>query len=162
MAVAATSYIFLDVDGVLLPFGEGVGDSHQFPRRCLDALAHIITACAPEVVLSSTWRCDPHAMAMMREQFRAYGEPLASLTLDVCTDLAMHSERQWEIAAWLQAASARGLDVRRFVVLDDMECVDGKANRRFRDMFWGRCILVPSALGLRPMDAEKAIAILRH
>lgn len=160
---SARTLLFLDIDGVLLPFGEHVveSESHEFPRRCLDALAQVCAACAPRVVLSSTWRCDPVALQILLEQFRAYGEPLASISLDLCTDPLVHSERQWEIAAWLQAASKSGRDVRRFCVLDDMDCVSGKANQRHRAMFEGHCVLVDSAAGLGPSHAEMAVAILR-
>lgn len=155
-------WLFLDIDGVLLPFGHGVEDSstHTFPARCLDALARIMSASAPRVVLSSTWRCDPHAMALIRQQFDAYGDPLRSIALDTFTDLSYHAERQWEIAAWLRDAAARGDDVGSFCVLDDMDCVDGKPNRKHRAMFESRCVLVESATGLSAQDAELAIRIL--
>lgn len=158
----AAPFLFLDIDGVLLPFGDGVTDvgTHEFPRRCLDALAQIVAACAPQVVLSSTWRCDRHAVEIIRQQFVTYGEPLSLVPLDVCTDPTIHSERQWEIAAWLQAESKRGVDVSRWCVLDDMDCVLGKANQRYRAMFEGRCVLVESSVGLAPSDVESAIAIL--
>ncbi|KAJ1628326.1 hypothetical protein T492DRAFT_1018749 [Pavlovales sp. CCMP2436] len=153
-------YLFLDIDGVLLPFGGEAVGGFEFPRRCLDALASIMTAAGPQVVLSSTWRCDPHAVRAIREQLYAYGEPLASISLVACTDPSLHSERQWEIAAWLKAHAASGVDVTRFVVLDDLDCVDGKANQRHRPMFEHRCVLVESSEGLNDRDAEAAIAIL--
>jgi hypothetical protein len=153
-------FLFLDIDGVLLPFGDGAAGGFEFPRRCLDALARVVSAASPQVVLSSTWRCDPHAMQAIREQFDAYGPPLSSISLDVCTDPSMHSERQWEIAAWLKARAASGVDVTRFAVLDDMDCVDGKANQRHRPMFEHHCVLVESSVGLSDRDAETALAIL--
>lgn len=162
MAAQRPKWLFLDVDGVLLPFGQGVEDSpaHTFPARCLDALARIMRASAPRVVLSSTWRCDPYAIELLRQQFDAYGDPLRSIALDTFTDLSYHAERQWEIAAWLRDATARGVDVRSFCVLDDMDCVAGKANVKYRAMFASHCVLVESATGLSAQDAELAIRIL--
>ena len=47
-----------------------------------------------------------------------------------------------------------------FCVLDDMDCVDGKPNMKYRAMFESRCVLVESATGLSAQDAELAIRIL--
>jgi hypothetical protein len=99
-------------------------------------------------------------MKLIREQFDAYGSPLRSIILDTFTDLSYHAERQWEIAAWLRDATARGIDVRRFCVLDDMECVDGRANHKYRAILETHCVLVDSATGLSAQDAELAIHIL--
>jgi hypothetical protein len=99
-------------------------------------------------------------LAIIREQFKAYGEPLSLIPLDIWTDLSVHSERQWEIAAWLHEAYARGVDTSTFVVLDDMDCVDGNANSKRRAQFEHRCVLVESSRGLTSADADLAIDIL--
>ena len=51
---ARSAVVFLDIDGVLLPFGEGVpacaadGDpARSFPRQCLAALARLLEARSP-------------------------------------------------------------------------------------------------------------------
>ena len=53
-APAPARYVFLDIDGVLLPFGEGApacaadGDpARSFPRHCLAALARLLEARSP-------------------------------------------------------------------------------------------------------------------
>jgi hypothetical protein len=55
------SVIFLDVDGVVLPFGPGLNEDHAdlFPLPCLEALNSIVEASGATIVLSSTWRCMP-------------------------------------------------------------------------------------------------------
>lgn len=163
---ARPPFLFLDVDGVLLPFGEGAQERPEstacgrFPEPCLVGLARIMRAAQPHVVLSSTWRCSASALKLLREGFAAFGEPLASIPLSSTTNPRMHSERQWEIADWLQAASAKGLDVSRFCVLDDEECIEGKQNDRHRSLVEGRCVLVQSHLGISNADVDLAIDIL--
>jgi len=117
----AHAVVFLDIDGVLLPFGkaaaEGAADgdpARRFPRSCLAALSRLLEASGARIVLSSTWRVDAAAVEQILANFHAYSadEPergaalgrIAQLT--ETTDPATHSERQWEIHAWLQAADA--------------------------------------------------------
>ena len=68
----ARAVVFLDIDGVLLPFGEGApacvadGDPARcFPRDCLAALARLLAASGARLVLSSTWRVDAAAVAQI-------------------------------------------------------------------------------------------------
>ena len=76
--------VFLDIDGVLLPFGSGsqAGEAGatqdpaectdgRFPDSCLAALARILRETGAKVVLSSTWRCAGGSEAVL-EQFRDY------------------------------------------------------------------------------------------
>lgn len=83
-AVELVDVIFLDIDGVLLPFGGAGGDNHDdgetapgciFPNRTMDALASLLDRAGglsleaagggapvrgnPALVLSSTWRARP-------------------------------------------------------------------------------------------------------
>jgi hypothetical protein len=50
--------VFLDIDGVMLPFGSGCDDESgrpgRFPDRCLKALDRVLIETGAEIVLSST------------------------------------------------------------------------------------------------------------
>ena len=93
--------VFLDVDGVLLPFGEGPapgtqtegaqdaskgaigGEVAKIPHASLAALARILRETGAQVVLSSTWRCAGGAEALVeafREFARLQHEALAGPT----------------------------------------------------------------------------------
>ena len=96
----------------------------------------------------------------------------------------MHSERQWEIHAWLQAhptlAVARSLSlsltltssrtpdawlqaharVRRWVALDDEELIEGQPNAARAAEFVGHAVRTESHVGLTDADAELAISLL--
>ena len=123
--------VFLDIDGVLLPFGGGSGGHKDgsFSPTALGALATILEACPrAELVLSSTWRCAGGQPAVISE-FQAYAAAHDSPTLAAIkefthtTSLTQHDHRQWEVASWLSAAAARGLQVDSWVALDDEELV---------------------------------------
>jgi hypothetical protein len=105
--LSQTIIIFLDIDGVLLPFG-----SHLlFPDAQLEALSIILQAFAEdhavEIVLSSTWRVQAKFRQDILDQFDAYayeyGGPLAQVQrfFDV-TDIELHSERpcHWPGSRW--------------------------------------------------------------
>ena len=81
--------VFLDVDGVLLPFGvgsEGVwrgeaendsqstsgGGELLFPESALAALEHVLAETRATLVLSSTWRSSAEAVEMLLQAFRSY------------------------------------------------------------------------------------------
>ena len=72
------------------------------------------------------------------------------------TDPAMHSERQWEIDAWLQAHP----HVRRWVALDDEELLEGAPNAARRAAFVGHAVKTLSHVGLTEGSAEMAISLL--
>lgn len=117
--------MFLDIDGVLLPFGGDTAalDEPTAMARCMAALAELISAAAsssgrqPRVVVSSTWRCSPEAMDEIRANFLGSGPVLAAVELDATTDKAYHGWRRTEIARWLLANPAAA--AAPFVVLDD-------------------------------------------
>ena len=97
--------IFLDVDGVIVPFGgEEDEDAKQQEakaaaalQRSLVSLSSIITAqqVPPRLVLSSTWRCSPPAVEELRGHFNAFGPPLSTVSLDETTSLDEHSHRRY-------------------------------------------------------------------
>ena len=72
------------------------------------------------------------------------------------TDPAMHSERQWEIDAWLQAHP----HVRRWVALDDEELLEGAPNAARRAAFVGHVVQTQSHVGLTDELAARAVALL--
>ena len=200
LATASGVVVFLDVDGVLLPFSRGstldADDAGEpmcgrFPARCLAAFESVVAA-APRatLVLSSTWRCDPAAVAELLEAFGEYGGALARVAADGfvhTTALDHHTERQHEIARWLSEAHAAGFDddaaddddtraaraadaprardvgaIRAWVALDDEELVTGERNRRLRARFEGRARTIHSATGLTDDDARAHLGLLRE
>ena len=117
--------VFLDIDGVLLPFPTTVA-AHQstcgaiFPDPTLAALSRILDAFSgdtpsqsshavtkqPELILSSTWRAQENLIAEILHSFELYGKahggPLQSIqAFDDMTDPEYHSERQYEIHKYL-------------------------------------------------------------
>lgn len=116
--------LFLDIDGVLLPFPchERSSCGALFPDRTLSALSWLLeesqkltaTSCSSlesssfetVIVLSSTWRVQESFRNQILDSFRAYayqyGGPLMEMDdfYDI-TDPDIHSERQHEIAEWL-------------------------------------------------------------
>lgn len=159
--------LFLDMDGVLLPFGGDGYEKNQssnrlFPDETLAALSQILSGVPGLVlVLSSTWRVRQEFCDEIIMSFHSYGKqhggPLATVEdfYDV-TDIHDHSERQWEIHAWLSAQP----NVRAWVALDDEELVEGDCNRHRRDQFIHRVVKTNSATGLTDQDAQQAIVLL--
>ena len=105
-----TCVVFLDVDGVLLPFGDGAAAGPAdggFPDAPLAALSAILEASGATVVLSSTWRCAPEAIAELTSAFFFYacthGGPLGDIGsfAHMTNPAAAHLTRQAEIAEWL-------------------------------------------------------------
>jgi hypothetical protein len=158
------SLVFLDIDGVLLPFG---GQDFKFPQRCLDALAKIIQATKAVIVLSSTWRSVPEMQTDIIQQFLAHGSVLGNLqalgieggTFALATCLVRHSERQWEIADFLRSSS---VPIRSWVCLDDEELLLYQQNAKYRPAFEGHVVKTDSRAGLTDEDADQAIAILEQ
>lgn len=167
--------VFLDIDGVLLPFGEGGraakkedSSSASFSSQCLHALSTILTAVPSAVIcLSSTWRCGGGQEEIIR-QFKSCGfsknaSPLSSLSkFEHTTSLTQHDHRQWEIANWLKSTT---VDVTSWVVLDDEEVLEASdaedSNSRYRELFRGHVVKTKSSVGLTHRQAKSAILILQ-
>ena len=159
--------LFLDMDGVLLPFGGGEHEGSPdrlFPDQTLAALTQILVEIPSLVlVLSSTWRVQEKYCKAILDSFHAYGEqyggPLAMMEdfYDI-TDIHNHSERQWEIHAWLSTQT----NVQAWVALDDEELIEGDCNKSYRDQFAGHVIKTNSAIGLTDQDARQAIALMKE
>ena len=117
-------YLFLDIDGVLLPFGGGKEEKEEvkneeskreiegsrnktlpstnFPPSTLHAFNHIIKQVPNvQIVLSSTWRCGGGLQAVLNEFANCNLQPLSTTTIQHTTDVNQHDYRQWEIASWL-------------------------------------------------------------
>ena len=159
-----TCVVFLDVDGVLLPFGDGAAVTADggFPDEPLAALSAILEATGATIVLSSTWRCAPESIAELTSAFFFYacehGGPLGSVASFEHTTNHAHSTRQWEIAEWL--ASPAAACVEQWVALDDEPLLDGASNARHRASFEGHTVQTESTVGLTRAHAARAIALL--
>jgi hypothetical protein len=168
--------IFLDIDGVLLPFpnaGRPSSVGGLFPDRTLEALSNILKA-LPEtkVVLSSTWRVYDSACRDIIDSFRqygtAYGGPLADMNdfYDI-TNPTMHTERQHEIYAWLQqkqqqVPNQQDSSIAAWIALDDEEMMEGTANAKYRSIFQGHVVQTKSYVGLTLPQAEMAIQLIQN
>lgn len=160
--------IFLDIDGVLLPFG---GDDEyytsEFSRTAVAELDRILRAVPDaEIVLSSTWRCgDGQRVAIRQLQKMSTGKLGQMTEFRYTTSEIKHDIRQWEIAEWLDLAPTRGILVTHWVAIDDEELVaftDKKhPNAPRSDTFRGHVVKTDSAVGLTAEGADLAIRILR-
>lgn len=165
---ANTSYCFLDIDGVLAPFGgrnppprpanEDCSEYFApFDAACLRRLAQLVALSETTLVLSSSWRASPAAIDAIRERFRDFGPPLSEQSLELTTDLKRHEPRQWEIYRWLEA---QRLTEAKWVALDDEDLVDGPENRQRRDVFLEHAVPVRSEIGFGDSDLDLALRIL--
>ena len=161
--------IFLDIDGVLAPFG-GRAPPGPPPRRsakldadafapfdaqCTQRLAAIVEATGATIVLSSSWRARADAVAVIERRFRAFGPPLSEKVPLPTTDINYHSVRQWEIARYLDKNPAR-----RWVALDDEDLVGGEECAARRALFVGRVSTIDSTVGLQDAHVDEAIRVL--
>ncbi len=150
--------IFLDIDGVLVPFGDNVPMYPVFLPRCVDSLKSIFAAVpTARVVFSSTWRLPAH-VNRLHEQWAEHGFP-ESLAMDGTPDLRGEPDvsrlhrRGLEILAWLNTHP----DVKQWVVIDD----ERSAIEATLDC--ERCVFTEPGRGLTADDVEAAIQILeRH
>jgi HAD domain in Swiss Army Knife RNA repair proteins len=99
------SIVFLDMDGVLLPFQQ-----QQISNSCIKALSYILQQVpSARLVLSSTWRVQEKYIQIILDALHQYYkdneigcEALMGIDFYDITNTNMHSERQHEIYEWLQ------------------------------------------------------------
>ena len=157
--------IFLDIDGVLLPFGDDVilQDDH-FPNPCLKSLNSLIESVGLSscyLVLSSTWRMDIHSINYIYQEFNRYGSLLGEIKeFASMTNKSLHSTRYEEICDWLNNHKPIDIQMKSWVVLDDDEesCITTQTKKD--NEFNEKCVIVNSKTGMTMEDTRKAITIL--
>ena len=141
--------VFLDIDGVLVTYGDDAVDYNgidmPFHRPCVECINNLVARTRCKIVISSAWRLTQRLSlpAIFRE------EGIIGEIIGVTPALG---NRGQEIAAWLNGASGR---VTSFVIIDD---VDLGISILFPDRFVktrGRIGFNPKAL----TDARRILAI---
>jgi hypothetical protein len=168
--------IFLDIDGVLLPFPESKDSSidnndRLFPNSTLRALNRIVRAFENNdddiidakvgIVLSSTWRVRGTLIREILDDFKAFGKgPIAQMEsfYDV-TDPNLHSERQYEIYSWLLSQREYGDNIDAWIALDDD---DNIVTGPYQSFFQGHVVQTDSKIGLTEAQAMEAIHLIRE
>ena len=154
-------YIFLDIDGVLntersyksfvlsgQPWRDDCGPF--FDREAVDNLRHIIDATQADVIITSTWKFKGldamHRLWTLRDMPGILlGVTPETLYNDYCT-------RGMEILKWLAQNAPDDETQYRYVIIDDSPF--------FLPEQLPYLVKTTSDVGLKPEDAEKAIAIL--
>jgi hypothetical protein len=176
--------VFLDIDGVLLPFPHHpslpIAEGRIFPNETLSALSLILEAFPSttmksasfinqnessgigiDIVLSSTWRVQKSIHHEIISEFHSYGcGPLGTLNdfYDI-TDPAFHGVRQHEIYRWLQTHPSEMIAA--WIALDDEDLLHGAENAEFKTHFEGHVIHCDSAVGLTRDQAMEGISLLQ-
>ena len=113
--------IFLDIDGVLIPYGK---DSRTLHAPCLAALVSILSQTSARIVVSSSWRLYnmPELMAMFRVVMLPTGETIADRVIgttpwsdQLLDDNIVSRCRPKEIRAWVDEHQFTGTAV----IIDD-------------------------------------------
>lgn len=157
--------VFLDIDGVLLPFPRTgcADDGKLFPGTTLEQLQrfwnHVTSNDNDEMkvewVLSSTWRVKESYIRDIERALNEFGVPIEFSDV---TDPSMHSERQWEIYDWLEKQNLGNRNSKCvWLALDDEELLSGDTNAKHRQFFDGHAILTQSQVGLSARDVDIAI-----
>ncbi len=139
--------LFLDIDGVLIPFR-----ANKFDPKCLENLKLIHTAVNFEIVLSSTWRMFPGSTDAVNRKLEEYGLP----RIFDKTPIFKNSSRGQEICSWLDERSDV---VEGWVAVDDIE-LDHRSSPVYSRMV-GHCVLTDPLVGLNKQLADKTIEILK-
>jgi len=145
-ARSSKKIVFLDIDGVLSPFGD-----RAFAPRCMKELQRIVKSTGADVVLSSTWRTSPFTLKAVNEQ-------LSAIALPHCVDCTPQLDgygagdtRVMEILEWLQHAT----NVSSWVAIDDMNLA-WKHQQTMKNHF----VHTRSHEGLTREKADEAIQML--
>ena len=158
MANNILKVIFLDIDGVLLPFPKDQNFGCElFPASTLKPLQSLLKeADGAKLVLSSTWRVRKDFVRDIVDCIQGFGIDFEGF-FDI-TDPNMHSERQWEIERWL-STNQRAYDKIVWLALDDEELLEGDVNEKFRGIFEGRVVKTESHKGLTMDDVNDAVKL---
>lgn len=148
--------LFLDVDGVLHPFGAFGKESFCHLSLLLD----ILEATGCDVVLSSSWRMDAEGIQEVNDRLRELRPGLATREAEVLDitertrgRLNQVGNRDLEILAWVRAhAKEAGFDD-RWIALDDLDLT--------RALGEEHCVVTDYDLGLTEEKVAEAIAKLK-
>ena len=129
------SVLFLDVDGVLNKCGFS---TVALMPELLQALVRIVEATDCRIVISSTWRCFPKALAELTLALDDLGLVILGVTPDHSklqpSGLYTTVERGHEIQAWMDANGTP----ERFVILDDNSDMAHLKDKLVQtNSFWG-------------------------
>ena len=140
-------FLFLDVDGVLC-----LGKGENLHLDALHQLTRLVRKTSVSVVLSSSWRLHPQAMAQLNTAFRMQRlQPIYSSTPDLGHEMPLSAEdlRVHEILAWLTAHSSElefGCLVESWVIVDDLDLSIPLSRRGFDPL--AHFVHVDSTIGL--------------
>lgn len=154
--------IFLDIDGVLLPFP--INDENRpeegflFPKKTMRAFKRLLDSTQAKLVLSSTWRAQPKFVKDILDEFHRHGIKDMESFFDM-TDVNWHSERQWEIHNWLEQRQTESISQICWLALDDEELIKGEANTKFGSRFEGHVVKPESSIGLTEANVDTAIQL---
>jgi HAD domain in Swiss Army Knife RNA repair proteins len=174
--------VFLDIDGVLLPFPNlfNIVEGRIFPDETLTALSLILKAFPStknksartinqgepigtdvDIVLSSTWRVQKSIRDEIIADFHSYSDdgPLGVMDdfYDI-TDPTFHGVRQHEIYRWLQTQETKS---EAWIALDDEDLVYGLENATYKSYFEEHVVHCDSTFGLTRENAMEAIRLLQ-
>jgi len=141
----ARNTIFLDVDGVISPFGGG-----NFEHHCMENLKLIVIRTNAQIVLSSTWRTSDRTTEMVNKELVKRGlMPCVSKTPNF--DGPSGRTRVDEILSWLENNEGK---VANWIAIDDIDlawnCKDMK----------GHFVHCVSSVGLTGASVTEAIKLL--
>lgn len=171
-------YLFLDVDGVLLPHGVDestpciqVSAEHpRFPLSTLAAfskiLAHPSVCLETNIILSSTWRSKVHTKQKLIDTLQAYGQEHGGGLKDFqdfhdTTDIKKHTVRKWEVVEYFLKTLGKGkeeVEKISWVALDDDKSF--LRGKKYEDLVQGHCVMCDLQTGLTDELADQAITIL--
>lgn len=142
----AMKVIFLDIDGVVLPFYR-----KGFDESKMILLKEIVLNTDAKIVLSSNWRLTQGRRDAVINELEKFGMVLYSCT-GYQRDLANNKaeDRGIEIKQWL-----RNRAIETFVVIDDLDILSSDP-----DFFKGKTILTNGFIGLTKEEADVATKIL--
>jgi hypothetical protein len=143
----ANKVIFLDIDGVLKPMLSKFKSVKGISSSCLVRLKQLVKSTGASIILSSTWRNHPTALALLTEVMGRF-----NLTYDGVTPNAesVNDTRGMEISSWLTEHP----EVECYVILDDYP----------EEQFAGHekhFVNINFYTGLTVSDTEKAKKILQ-